>query len=232
MVTINKLIQDCGLEYFNRYYGIYKGFVHDNDDPDNLGRLQIIVPKVYGNTPFRKWAVSKGIYSGKKIGSFWMPNKEDTVWVSFEGGDCRFPVWEYGHWMEGQVPRDASVQNKVLQTTSGHRLEFSDIKDEELIRIQDKHGNFIELNKNGVSIVTDSISLGSLDESAEPAVMGDTAVGLLNEFIADIGALDTIITSAGVTSKISTSPQWSPLVSKWKQKWKEFNSNVVTLDKD
>jgi|AntAceMinimDraft_11_1070367.scaffolds.fasta_scaffold04116_7 hypothetical protein len=228
MIGINKILEQFGLEYFNRYYGIYKGFVHSNEDPDNLGRLQIIVPKVYGKNVYKKWALSKGIYCGKGVGSFWLPNKDDTIWVSFEGGDIRFPVWEYGWWRDGDVPENAEPEIKVFQTTSGHRMTFDDKN--ELIRIKDKHGHIVELNENGVSIVSDVVSLGNLTTSAEPAVLGNTAISLLNEFRDDIGNLGTIVTSTGVTSTISTSPQWASLVAKWDAKWEDFLSEVVTLD--
>lgn len=228
MLYLKKIFQEYGIEYFNKYYGIYKGFVVSNEDPDNLGRLQLKCPNVYGNNVFKKWAVSKGIYCGKGIGSFWLPNEGDPVWVSFEGGDIRFPVWEYGWWRDKDVPEGAEPKIKVLQTTSGNRIVMDDKN--ELIRIKDKHGHVIELNDNGVSIVSDTISLGSLNVSEEPAVLGDTAIALLNEFRDDIGELGTIVTSTGVTSTINTSPQWQALVTKWDAKWENFLSEVTTLD--
>jgi hypothetical protein len=72
------------------------------------------------------------------------------------------------------------------------------------------------------------IKLGGKDVT-EPAVLGNVAVTLLNEFISDLGKLGTITTSTGVTALISTSPQWQPLVAKWEEKWKEFNSEKVFL---
>jgi len=225
----SKDIKDNGLEYFGRYYASYKGTVHSNKDPDNLGRLQLKVPDVYGQEVYETWAYPKGLYSGKDIGSFWLPNEGDKVWVSFEKGDVRFPLWEYGWWVKGSVPKDADPDVKVLQTTSGNRIVFDD-KDK-LIRIKDAHGNIVELNRNGVSVVTDKISLGSLDGSDEPAVLGDKAMDLLNEFIVDLGNVGTITTSTGVTNLLSTSPQWATLVTKWKTKWKYFKSKKVTIDK-
>lgn len=225
---LKEILDEYGLEYFNRYYACYKGTVHNNEDPENLGRLQLKVPEVYGENPFEYWAGSKGIYSGKGVGSFWIPAIGDQVWVTFESGDPAFPIWEYGAWRKGEVPEGASIDNKVLQTNSGHKIELDDKNG--LVRITDKHGHIVELNEKGVSIVSDSISFGSLDESAEPAVLGDTAVALLNEFIEDVGNISAIVTSTGITSTINTSPQWAGLVSKWQQKWKTFRSKVVSLD--
>lgn len=229
MSNIGKNLQEEGLEQFDRYYGTYRGSVFNNADPDNLGRLQLYVPKVYGDEPYEEWSLPKGIYSGSGIGSFWIPAAGDQVWVTFENGDVRFPIWEYGSWRTGDVPKGASVDVKILQTNSGQRIEFNDT--EKLIRITDSHKHVIELNKTGISFVSGAVSIGSLDVSAEPAVLGDTAVALLNEFITDIGNLEAIITSSGITSKISSSPKWPDLVSKWEEKWKKFNSKKVTLDR-
>lgn len=229
MESTEKQIREGGLEQFDRFYGNYRGTVHSNDDPDNLGRLQLKVPKVYGDEPYEEWASPKGIYSGSGVGSFWIPADGDQVWVSFENGDVRFPIWEYGSWRTGEVPKGATKDIKILQTNSGQRIEFNDT--DKLIRITDSHSHVIEMNEKGISIVSGTISIGSLDVSAEPAVLGDTAVALLNEFITDIGNLGAIVTSSGVTSTISTSPKWADLVSKWQEKWKKFNSKKVTLDK-
>lgn len=228
-MTTGKEIKDKGLEYFNRYYATYRGTVHSNEDPDNLGRLQLKVPNVYGDEAYEEWAYPKGVYAGKDIGSFCLPNDGDTVWVSFENGDSRYPLWEYGWWLEGSVPAGATPEVKVLQTTSGNKIVFDD--EDGLIHIEDSYGNVVELNKNGVSVVSDNISLGSLDNSDEPAVLGDTAMDLLNDLITDIGNLGAVTTSSGVTSTINTSPQWALLVSKWQTKWSNFKSNKVNIDK-
>lgn len=72
------------------------------------------------------------------------------------------------------------------------------------------------------------IKLGNKDVD-EPGVLGNVAVDLLNEFIEDIGKLSAIQTNTGITGLISTSPQWQGLVTKWQEKWKDFNSETVFL---
>lgn len=215
------------LEDYGKFYAIYKGIVENVDDPDNLGRLQVKVPQVYGDDLYEYWALPK-MFAGKSIGSFMIPNKGDFVWVQFENGDPRYPVWEYGWWGTDQVPEGATPKNKMLQTTMGHKMEFDD--EHGLIRITDSNSNIVELNSSGVSIVSENISLGTLDKSSEPSVLGDTAMDLLIEFMQDIGNLATIQTSSGVTYAINTSPNWSALESKWSSKWEDFKSKKVTLD--
>lgn len=221
----------------DRFYGCYKGFVFSNEDPEFLMRLRVEVPQIYGEESPEIWALPKGIFCGANIGFVAVPNKADPIWVSFEGGDPRFPIWEYGWFARGDMPAAANNNNgkptnTVLQTTSGHRIELDDKQDEEVIRITDKHGNILEMNSKGISQVTNKISLGSLNNSAEKAVLGQTAADLLNEFIGDIGLLANIPVnpSTFLTAPISTAPTWATLVTKWQTKWNTFLSNKVTLD--
>jgi hypothetical protein len=118
----------------------------------------------------------------------------------------------------------------VLQTTSGHRIELDDKEGSEVIRITDKFGNIIEMNSNGISQIADKISQGSLNNSAEKAVLGETLKTLLNEFIADLGLISGITTPAGPTGTLNTAPNWAALVTEYQTKWNDFLSNKVTLD--
>lgn len=215
-------IKENGLEYeTDRYYGIYRGFVHSNEDPENLGRLIVSCPSVYGEEIHEYWALPKGIYAGSGVGSFWIPSKGDFIWVSFEGGDVSFPIWEYGWWGENQVPTGAKTSVKVLQTTSGHRFE-----------INDDTGEIIVKTKDGQSTVWNAQNtiLGTFGADKEPAVLGDTLHTLLNEMLSDLGNLKTIITSNGVTQAVNTASNWSWFATKWQGKFEKFKSKIVKLD--
>jgi hypothetical protein len=233
LAELRNLLLYKGLEYFNRYYSFYRGKVLDNKDPDFRGRLKIDVPSVYNGTKADYWALPKGMFAGKQIGLYAIPNIGDVVWVSFEQGDVSYPVWEYGWFINNAVPEKAKVDGKnpkniILQSTSKHSIELDDHN--KLIRITDSNGNVVELNEKGVSIVSDKISLGTLNKSKEKAVLGDTLVSLLTDLIDDIGNVGLITTNTGVTNTINTSPNWSVLKKKWQEKFKNFLSNKLTLD--
>lgn len=228
---LQDIMADFGIEHFQRYYAVYRGTVLSNLDPEKRARIMVSVPQVYGKNKYEYWAEPKGIYAGKGIGSYWLPNEGDAVWVSFENGDSRYPVWEYGWWVsKGDNPEGSDVDVKVLQTTSGHRLVFND--KEKKIQIEDGEGHgLIEINENGISLVTENfISLGTLNESAEPAVLGDTLHDLLKEYTDDLGALMAIVTSNGITDAINTAGNWLPFKNKWEQKWDDYKSAKVSLD--
>ena len=80
----------------NRYYGKYRGFVSDNQDPDNLGRLKAKVPSLLKDEE-TGWALPCLPYGGaSEQGFFAIPEVNAGVWIEFEGGNLAYPVWEIG----------------------------------------------------------------------------------------------------------------------------------------
>ena len=181
MNPILKLINDLiekGFEYFGRYYSSYRGFVVDNADPENYGRLRIQIPQVTGTGVMSYWAWPKGQFSGKGYGFQCTPQKGDMVYVEFEQGDPRKPIWTYGHFARDssnlkEKPEELNdIGNFWFKTPGGHLIEFDDTN--KFIRVTNTKGHSITLNEIGVSIISDKISFGKLDGSAEPSVLGNT----------------------------------------------------------
>lgn len=149
---LKEILQNFGLEYFGKYYGIYKGVVADNNDPENLGRVKLIVPQVYGEgKTFDYWAFPKGMYAGNDYGMYVVPEKGDTVWVQFEGGSARYPVWEYGWFGKGETPKEAKPSVKLFRTPSGHQIKFDDSQD--TIEIKKSDGTLIKMVGKKINIV-------------------------------------------------------------------------------
>lgn len=148
-----RILKNYGLEWFNRYYGNYRGLVVDNKDPSFLGRITLTCSAVYGDEIYDDWVFPKGIPSGKNWGLFAIPQPGDLVWVSFENGDSQYPIWEYGHWAQNEVPEKAKrsdVSNYMFQSPAGQRIEFDDKNGEVLIT--NKDGNFIRITKDGFHV--------------------------------------------------------------------------------
>ena len=92
-----------------RFQGLYRGIVKDNDDSQTshpyLGRLKVYVPEVYGKDVKDNelpWAwplfpAGGEKKEGKGCGFVWLPRVGASVWVIFEKGDPRRPVW-LGTW--------------------------------------------------------------------------------------------------------------------------------------
>lgn len=71
-----------------KLYGVYRSVVFDNKDPDGLGRLRLIIPQIFADIP-TGWCWPSGV-SGITTD---VPEVNQGVWVSFEGGDPSFPMW-------------------------------------------------------------------------------------------------------------------------------------------
>lgn len=101
-----------------QFFGKYRGKVENNADPRQLGRLQVSVPSVLGDTNL-PWAMPCVPYAGNKVGWFALPPKGANIWVEFEGGNIDYPIWTGCFWNAGEVPvKPAVATTKVLKTES------------------------------------------------------------------------------------------------------------------
>lgn len=152
-----------------RYFGKYRGFVVNNDDPLQLGRLKLTVPSVLGDAVVTGWAMPCVPYGGAdKQGFFFIPEVDAGVWVEFEEGDLEFPIWVGTFWAapggttEVPAPNDqegaeTSVQSpptcKIIKTLAGHTLQFEDADEEVRILLGDgPNDNRIVLGKSGLTL--------------------------------------------------------------------------------
>lgn len=89
----------------NEHYGIYRGLVVDANDPENLARLRVQVPQLFGSAA-TDWAWPVLPVQGTAL-----PKIGGPVWVSFEGGDITKPIW-LGIWLASpttDVPVDDAL---------------------------------------------------------------------------------------------------------------------------
>lgn len=126
-----------------RYFGKYRGFVVNNEDPEQLGRLKLRVPSVLGDEVVTGWAMPCVPYGGATgQGQLCVPDTEAGVWVEFEEGDPEFPIWVGCFWSkpggESELPTSTDADGtsadapqdpptrKILKTAQGHTLQFED----------------------------------------------------------------------------------------------------------
>lgn len=95
-----------------RYLGKYRGVVVNNQDPQQMGRIQVIVPDVSELIP-TGWAMPCVPFAFLQMGLFVLPPVQAGVWIEFEQGDPDYPIWSGGWWGEGQIP---VLQNADLST--------------------------------------------------------------------------------------------------------------------
>jgi uncharacterized protein involved in type VI secretion and phage assembly len=114
-----------------KHYGKYRGTVLNNVDPEQLARIQVMVPDVLGTTP-SGWALPCVPLAGMQMGMYLVPVVGSAVWVEFEKGDADLPIWTGGFWGNaGEVPAlaltgESPSPNIVVQSELQNSVVVSD----------------------------------------------------------------------------------------------------------
>ena len=152
--TFNRFLQEIvegGLERLGLYYSKYPGEVADNHDPEGRGRLRVACPSVYGQDVPDHWADPAGMAAvGVGSGLFDAPDIGDPVWVEFQGGRARYPLWSPGWWgrrdKTNEVPFPANKVPptvKVWRTKAGQRIEMDTTPGNESVMIVSSDGSYV-----------------------------------------------------------------------------------------
>lgn len=141
-----------------RWYGKYRAFVRDVQDPDRLGRLRLEIPAVLGSgrDNWSAWASPCFPYGGNPdCGFFLLPEVGASVWAEFEGGDVQSPIWS-GVWLAGrnpgEMPAEAAANPttcKIIKTATGHMLLLEDRDGQQRLLLQDAAGQHLLLDVAG-----------------------------------------------------------------------------------
>ena len=156
-----------GFEKYGKFYSRYRGFVVERDDPLHLGRLKLLIPEIAGRSVIPVWAFPVNVFSGDNYGSQIIPQINDMVWVEFEKGNPRAPIWSLGHYGENDTRAEElkDYDNYYFKTPAGHTIELDDTNS--IIRITTV--GTVEIFKDG--------------EELQPAVLGNTLQERLEELL-------------------------------------------------
>lgn len=156
-----------------QFLGKYRGTVLNNTDPMQMGRIQALVPDVYGVVP-STWALPCVPMAGPQAGQFVLPPIGAAVWIEFEQGNQDYPIWSGCFWgSAAEVPGLAlaappAIQPIVLQTTGQNTLMLSDVPGPTGgILLKSASGALIQINEIGITI---SNGQGATIVLAGPAV--------------------------------------------------------------
>ena len=145
------------------FNGKYRATVLQNVDPEQRGRLQLMVPDVLGPLP-STWAeacVPLAGPTGPPMGVYMVPPIGAGVWVEFERGDPNYPVWVGCRWGgTSDIPPLAKAglpvsPNIVLQTLGQHLLMVSDMPPTPAtggIVLKSATGAMVVVNDSGIYI--------------------------------------------------------------------------------
>jgi len=146
-----KNIRSHGMEYATgRHYSKYQATVVNTEDPQGQGRVKVSCEQVTGRKgELSLWAYPSSDFAGPDKGSFFPPNKDDKVWVWFDRGDLRVPMFSGSWWGNrnqdrsaagSQVPQEFATQGgeptkRGIKTKAGHGLLFEDKDNEQKVEL-------------------------------------------------------------------------------------------------
>lgn len=144
-----------------RWYGKYRAFVRDNNDPERLGRLRLEIPAVLGTgtEAWSAWASPCFPYGGNPdCGFYLLPEVGASVWAEFEMGDPQAPIWS-GVWLAGSTPGEMPAEAAanpttctVLKTAAGHTILLEDTAGQQRVLIRDAGGQHLLLDVAGARV--------------------------------------------------------------------------------
>jgi uncharacterized protein involved in type VI secretion and phage assembly len=161
-----------------RWYGVFPALVSDIRDPDGQGRVKVTLPwsADTGGGRYEAWARLATLMGGGNRGSWFVPDVNDEVLVTFEGGDPRRPYVIGGLWNGSDAPpasMDTAGNNyrKVLRSRNGVKVTLDDTDGQEqmiletpggqkltlkdgpgTVEIVDSNGNSIKLEPQGITV--------------------------------------------------------------------------------
>lgn len=142
-MILGKILENIfyhGLESIGKYYSVYRGYVVDNEDPDNMNRIKIKIPGVTKKYTHPTWAFPRNNFSGNNYGMQVLPVIGDIVMIEFEHGNPAFPIWSHAHFVIDQKPEEfTSPQVYGFKTPKGQIIVIDDRDNIEQIIIN--HGD-------------------------------------------------------------------------------------------
>ncbi len=169
-----------------RWFGVFPALVTDIKDPDNQGRVKISLPWAPdpGGDRYEAWARLATLMGGNNRGSWFIPEVNDEVLVSFEAGDPRRPYVLGGLWNGSDAPpesMDGAGNNykKVIRSRNGVQVTLDDQDGQEQfivetpggqkITIKDGPGSVEVVDSNGNSVKLETMGI-TVNASAKVSV--------------------------------------------------------------
>jgi len=132
-------------------FGKYRGKVANNLDPQQMGRIQVIVPAVLGEGSL-SWAMPCAPFAGPSVGFFVLPPVDANVWVEFEGGDPDYPIWSGCFWGLGEAPASPAIEQMKVWKTDTATFTINDLPGLGGVKIETATGAKIEITATGIEI--------------------------------------------------------------------------------
>lgn len=150
-----------------KYYGKYRGVVLNNVDPLLEGRLLVQVPDVAGLAP-TTWATPCVPIAGIQYGMVAIPINGSGVWVEFEHGDPKYPIWVGCFWgSAAEIPAlhrrtPPGVPAITLQTPSLNGITISDLPGAAGGIVLQSGTTMIQISQDGIKLIGLKIDISGI----------------------------------------------------------------------
>lgn len=138
----------------SRCFGKHRGKVESNLDPPSQDRLRVSVPGVLGPDT-SVWAMPCVPYAGPDLGFLFLPPPGANVWIEFEAGDTRLPIWSGCFWGPGEAPSLDPQPTRRLLKTPAFELTVTEPPDAPaaaILEINHAAGHTITLGPTGITL--------------------------------------------------------------------------------
>ena len=182
-----------------KYYGKYRGIVTNVKDPEERGRIKAEVPSLLGKDYETRWALPHVPFAGEKYGFEFLPKTGEGVWIEFEGGSIKKPIWTGFWWQKEKMGRHAQAgreddeeynpNKRYIWLPGGSYVEIDtfegeeeDELEEEIRFVHQNSGTETKIDKDGNK---QSLLEGSLSALLKKNILLETGAGDFIEFMYD-----------------------------------------------
>jgi uncharacterized protein involved in type VI secretion and phage assembly len=153
-----------------KYYGKYRAKIVNVEDPEERGRIEVMIPSVTGEgaTDWCDPCIPVAYDDG---GDFTLPTKGETVWVEFEEGDINKPIWTGNWFSEKKTPikYPDAINQRVISFGTSKILMDKETNEMTLISgtckiLLSKDATKINLICGGSTLVLNADSIGKLNQ--------------------------------------------------------------------
>lgn len=181
------------------WYGVYPALVSEINDPEGQGRVKILLPWApdTGSGRYEAWARLATLMGGNNRGSWFIPDVNDEVLVTFEAGDPRRPYVIGGLWNGRDTPPDSmdgggANNRKVLRSRNGVKVTLDDTSGQEKMILETPSGQkvtlkdgpgaveIIDSNGNSVKLETSGITVTASAKVTVNASTAEISAGMVN----------------------------------------------------
>ncbi|MBL8165358.1 MAG: type IV secretion protein Rhs [Anaerolineae bacterium] len=190
------------------FYGVYPALVTDLVDPDKQGRVKVKLPwsPDTGSESYEVWARLAVLMAGNNRGTWYIPDVNDEVLVSFEGGNPRRPYVVGALWNGADAPpeqMDGAGQNqlKTICSREGIRITMDDTPGAVKLTIETPGGHSVVLDDGGISVTVQDSSGNSIKMEPSGITVTTSAKLTVNASTAEVTA--GMVTVNAAMSKFS-----------------------------